>query len=524
MKTKMNLFKKYFGFIIVIVVTVFLMSCHDEDSTPLINFEKTSESIGEEESGKAIKILLSEPSKGKGKITLIASALTTDLESTLIIDRPTKLGTFTVEINENDTEGTFTVTPIDNDLYTGDVTVIFSISKVEGLLEKGNALSVFIDVIDNENPSIVNFASNGGVMNESQSGGVPVQVLLSSPAKGSGKLTLGMSSANAKYGVNYSTNPAPVTLGIVELPISYGDVATSFTILPIKDYAVTGNLEISFTILKVEGVLVKGARSEYSQTIVNEDLPVIVNFAESEISLPEKSESGLEIKLPFTGPAAGGGFITVSLYSMGNNGTQFTCSPKLQNGDIVIPYNKNDTGVSFKILATDNFDCQTSIQNTLRWRITAITGGAVERGTQKDCSILIVDDEISVQANFIESSGSINENDANGIEIEIKFTPSIGISTSFNIASDCSGNPLRFQTTPSTICDYYYYYYNGHTGYIPITPMLQETTSRFKVVPVNNNTKEGNFYFDFEIRASSANGCIQPGANWKYGLTILNDD
>ena len=500
-----------------------IVSINDDEGPAVVNFAVNEATILEEDAGGiAINLPLSSAAKGTGSITLSISAGDTPLNSIFTVDKAVNNNSITLPITENQALVTLKVVPVSNDLFSGNRTVQFTINAVSGVVEKGNSLIFQLTIVDDELPSIANFALNGGVVNEDDASGIKVNIPFSGPARGTGKLVVSFASSLAKYGTHFTTSKAKDDgSNSITFDVSSGETDIEFAVLPMKDFTVTGNMEINFTIASVEGVVLKGNKLTYSLTIINSDAPAKVQFAEASGEVVENNATGIVVNLPFSGPAPGGGTIKLTWTSVMSYGSSFTTEPPASNNSILLPYDKNDMSKSFKVKPVNNSNCwSANYDNLITWKIDVITGGALEKGDVVEYVLALKDDEEVNLISFEKEEDSINENNSSGVVVKLNFARPLETNSTVALSTDWYGHEGKLVTSPPYNYGCYWSY-----CYDPFLNAAQGAgSSSFTVTPIDNGVKGGNYIAHFTVYSYSGNSCLQAAPGAKFTLTILDDD
>ena len=510
--------------------TTLTLTIGDDEGPSLANFATSSAILKEEDEGIVVLIPLSAPALGEGSVTVTLDAGQAVHNANFIIDQELKDNTFSFNVVPNATSVTFTVFPVDNDLFTGNLVLRFSISEISGVVQKGNNLKYSLTLVDDELPSIVKFALTSGSVSETNVDGIAVEIPLSSPAKGDGQVGIGIGSGNAVYGIHFTTLPA-MENNILRLKLSHSQTVASFTILPINNDLFTEDLTRAFTILEGGGVVQKGSAGlSYSLTIVDDEEPSIASFAIATVVAEEAESGGTEVEIQFSNPAAGTGQIILEI--QGYHG-RFTSKPeiveKYEYYDYydfsyhysysiqldVAPYAE---AANFTIFPIDDMRCNSDGPTT--FTISAVSG-VIRMGESRTLDLAIRDNEDPMIVTLQETEGTLNENDAAGKEIKLNFSMpaakdgSISVSLNFYNKHDEG----RYTTVPEMR------YASG--SYTSLDFKKGDTGVKIKVLPVDDNVAKGSFTEPFHLIFSPGeeldDGCVQI-KDPIYTLTFVEDD
>lgn len=505
--------------------TSLTLTMGDDEGPSLANFSTNTGTLPESNSaGISVNIPLSAPAKGAGSITVVLDPDQAILGIHFTTDPAPTNNTYTFSIEQNQTGVAFTFLPIDNELFTNNFNITFSIVEASGVVLKGNNLNYSLTLEDDELPSIANFENNSGIASETNISGIEVMIPFSSPAKGTGTITINFNSTNATYGKDFITSPA-ASGNQIAFNILTNETSASFTVLPIHDFVVTQNLQITFNIATVSGVIQKGTSLSYSLTIINEDVEALVNFSVPSGVLTEDNADGIIVEIPFSAQAPGEGSITISLSYVGpgQGDYQFATVPAATYTDfyhnsstIILSIEANQSSASFKILPVNNSYC-----NAIRHVQCKISFayGSVKRGTDLDFDLALIDDEEATVVSFAESSGIINEANGAGVSVQLNFSKPLQEEGSLSFSTEWWTHQNRLITNPAFDYNCYWYCYDP-TLYIP----SGEVNASFNISPLNNGTHEANYVANFSLYAYSNSGCLQVAPDSKYTLTIMDDD
>ncbi|MEX2233462.1 MAG: hypothetical protein WD824_14965 [Cyclobacteriaceae bacterium] len=252
--------------------TTMTLTISDDEAPSMASFEGNETVLSEkDEAGLVVQIPLSEPAKGEGSVTVSLNPGQAQQEANFTIDQELAHNSFKLNVFKNVTHVSFKVFPIDNDLFTGNFILSFSITEISGVVQKGNTLDYSLTLIDDESPSIARFALPSGTVAENNGDGIGVEILLSSPVKGEGTIGISLPAGTAVYGTDFTTLPE-VKDNTITLDLVHDQTGAGFTVIPLNDDLFTDNLIQSFSISEVRGVVWKGSNDQNFQlTILDDD-------------------------------------------------------------------------------------------------------------------------------------------------------------------------------------------------------------------------------------------------------------
>ena len=504
----------------------------DDEGPSLVSFSVTSGTVSESAtSGIAVEITLFPPAKEEGSVTLILDG--TAVYGTDFMTQPEATNDSIVfSIKKNQTSASLNVLPMDNEVMSGHVTVVFSISAVSGGVFKGKDLKYSVIITDDEVPSTVRFETTelvtpgcdyygydcdpaypigrGSVLENNDSGMV-VPILFSQPASGLGTITI--SWDDNSYGTRFTTIPAPSTPNTLVIPVAEGEVSSSFTVLPIDDDLFTEPPELLFEITAVSGVIRTGECLKYFLRITEDEVPSIANFPLTAGIIGEDDAGGFVVSIPFSEPTHGPGSITVN--SDGGYGIHFTTDPVPTEGsDIIWNVVQNTTGVSFKIIPIDNLTCA---GGNFHAGFSISSTGFIKTGNRSNYQVTITDNEVSV-VSFDVNEGTVNEGNTSGKVVTLNFSKPLSENSTLHFGlGECSS---RFITSPPTNC--FEDYYGEQYTLLELTVEKGAVSAQITITPVNDNIQG-----DYVVNISpwdNGNNCLQITPNSHYQLTIVDDD
>lgn len=514
--------------------TTLTVTIGDDEGPSLVNFSTRSAFLEEkQDEGIEVHIPLSAPALGEGSVTVALAPGGAVNNVDFSIDQEVKDNTFSLNVVQNAPSVSFTVFPTDNDLFTGNFILRFSISETSGVVQKGSALEYSLTLVDDELPSIAKFTSTSGSIRETDGGGIALEIALSSPAKGDGYIEIKGGSEKAVYGVDFTTLP-PMENNKLIINISYDQTGADFNVFPIDNDLATGDLTQSFTIVDGGGVVRRGSTDiSYLLTIDDDDEPSYASFGFGALWVDEVESEGIEVGIEFSSPTRKGGHITLGLE--GYKGT-FTSNPPIIEGyeyydyydysyhhssySIQLEVAPNAEGANFFIFPIDDNKCNDIKPTT--FTIIAV-GGPIGMGENLSFDLAIRDDEDPMIVTLQETEGILNENDAGGKDIVLQFSKPAVTDGLIFVALDFYNkhDQRRYTTNPEMVYD------AGSGSYASLNFKEGDTSVKLKVLPANDNSANGSFTERFHLHFRSApnpdDNCVQI-KDPTYTLAFVDDD
>jgi hypothetical protein len=510
------------------LVTVHALTILDDEGPSKANFEVNAGTLAEANAdGIEIHIPLSAPAQGTGAVTVsFASAKAVYNTHFITQQEGTVSGnSISLPVIEGATGLKFNVLPVDNDLFTDNQTISFTISSVSGVVEKGNTLNYVLTLLDDELPSVANFAVASGTVDENNADGIVVNLPFSSPVKGEGKVIVRFTPGSAVYGTHFTTSPPVQGNNQMIFNPAHNAEGISFTVFPVDNSIFAGDLLVPFTLWQADGVLRKGNNLTYDLTIVeDEESPPFVNFLVNESVVDEDNAAGINVELSINPPPKANGAIAVTYtgssdygYATVEYGQDFLFDREPLGNLIILQVAENQTSVTFKVFPNYLQACENRF---LQFSISGVNGG-LARGTAMNHRLLIKDADAS-EVKFAESEGTIGENSATGKVVQLDFSKPVSSESELFLYPSDNGAGYTGRYTTNPLMEWYYdwswyYYYR-----LPLKVQQNAAGTQFIVKPVNNSAKSGNYTVAFEIRGH--NGCVQGAPGAKYILTIVDDD
>ncbi|MEX1239757.1 MAG: hypothetical protein WEB30_08570 [Cyclobacteriaceae bacterium] len=357
-------------------------------------------------------------------------------------------------------------------------------------------------------PSIIQFSVN--VQKVSEGDEVIITLTLDKPAPGSGSVELSL-EGNAVYNQHYVTAPAP-SAGAIVLRVYKGHTSTAVKIEPVDNAKFEGSKFLILQLSNPAGGLRLGEITALTVVMADDEGPSLAGFAVPSGTVNEQNENGIVVDIPFSAPAKGEGSLTVTLQQgQAVLGRNFTIDQEQTNNSFSFNVGKNSAGVSFKVFPVDN-DLFTG-NFILQFAITDISG-VVQKGDNQSYTLTVADDEAPSVAKFGQSSGAIDESNADGISVEIllsspvKGEGTIGIA----LAAQNSIYGTDFTTVPEL-----------KDNSIILNLSHNQHSASFTVFPVNDDLLTGEQILLFSI--DEASGVVWKGSDSAtYELTIVDDE
>ncbi len=211
---------------------------------------------------------------------------------------------------------------------------------------------------DVETLSQANFAVLFGIIDETDVAGIQVEIPISPPATGRGKIVVYLDT-DAQYGTDFLCDK-PLSFNTIELLVNKGDNMAGFKITPVYNNLYKSSFcddkSLKFQMYSFGGVIKPGLNLEYKLTIIDSDFSDVA-FAESSGSISEDSPTGILLHINITPAVKEDTYFYLYASDNGNTNKYSTTATLVQDIDgsyIVIYVPKNSTGADLKILPVNN--------------------------------------------------------------------------------------------------------------------------------------------------------------------------
>ena len=191
--------------------------------------------------------------------------------------------------------------------------------------------------------------------------------------------------------------------------------------------------------------------------------------------------------------------------------TDYTTNPNGSSGNIAVSVTKGQTSAQFRFTPVNNNQINEDVR-----KITFTLGnfdGPLEAGTQASLEVTLTDDEGPTAVNFANSSSSVAEGTAAGLDVTLPLTNNAAGAGQIivNLASTNATYGTHFTTQPAAV-----------DGKITIAVAFGDANKSFKVIPINNDDVNAARVINFTIE--TATGGVNKGTNLTHTFTITDDE
>jgi hypothetical protein len=233
--------------------------------------------------------------------------------------------------------------------------------------------------------------------------GLTVSLLLNNPALTNGEVTLKIKD-NAWQ--RLQTMPAH-TDGVLKLPVAKGVRQLQFTVKPIDNNSVDGNLEAQISI-EPSVAFLPGERNTFVITIQDDDSPAsvqsVANFMQHSETMSESNSDVIEYKISLSQAVTTDSKIIIDVNTVATD--RFVTNPQTENGKITLLAAAGTTELTFTLNALNNvvLTGHTEIVFSIH-----ATEGAIVKGTQLSQKLTINDDELVGKLKSYETTAESGE-------------------------------------------------------------------------------------------------------------------
>jgi len=260
-------------------VIILFASCHNhKDILPLssvnIQFDSIQLVMREDTPQQIIRLTLDKPAIQDGSVRL---SLNNPNPSRFIFEPSLVNGQINLNLSKNQQSATIILKPVNNSETDGTVQFDLMISATTGGLKIGERKTVSVLLIDDDSSvtpsSKVNadFLPSDSKINEPETQGKSFTIQLSKNLTSSGSIEISNESLKAEYGIHYITQPISVN-GKMTLTPLIGSNKVDFTVIPVNNSIITGEMEINFNIIATTGAIDKGTALSQKVILADDEL------------------------------------------------------------------------------------------------------------------------------------------------------------------------------------------------------------------------------------------------------------
>jgi hypothetical protein len=254
------------------LLTFSIVSCEDETEAVvkpgLAQFETSELSFSENSETKNVIVLFNKQASAAGEVMLQISSASMDKFQ---FNPGAVDGRILLSFSKGESQVSFEITPLNNDVVDGNKTVSFTILSISPGYEIGANKTLAIKCVDDESPARADFVASEGELHEDGGSGRPVTIIFSRETKAPGTLRLSIQSDDATYGTHFITDP-PALDGIITLAVQEKKGSVSFIVSPVNDMLYDAGRTIKYSIVEAEGGVEKGGVLEHNMKIIDDEL------------------------------------------------------------------------------------------------------------------------------------------------------------------------------------------------------------------------------------------------------------
>lgn len=510
------------GIWILALFSLFLVSCREEENdAAIVEFSVGDQSLTE---GDTVSVFL----KVRGPVPIDDTLTLTILQpAAIVITDPAAEGNrVSIPLQPNQASYRLRIMAVDNSQLSGNQTVVFRLGNPKAALKVGSIKELKLLVWDDESPSAANFATEKATLREGVSEGLVVQVPLSGPLMGEGsgeiRISMSMGGGNWGYGTNYTTVPAAVNNEIT-LRAGPGDGATSFIVYAVNNEQYDGIQTVQFSIVGGFGSISVGNKTNFSLTLIDDELPTLVTFSSVAYEVSENNSDGISIDMALSQPALYDCQFSVNLMGPGPDaafyGRDFTTEPKPETGTqhILFQIKKGDDHFSFRLFPIQDPTC-----STRSFTIALESGSCGIPVDERNRSIVTLKNNNDIMASWVVNSASVADSERSGIPVKITLSRATTTGEWLNIFIMDKDYLSHYVTDP--LFEHPIYGDPGIFGedvmnWFAIGFPVGSTQAEFRVYPIGINSTDNTYLARFQIQRSGY--CISAPPN-EFLLTIEN--
>ena len=251
----------------------------DDESPVQANFSVATSSVSEDASaGTTLTVNFSDAVPGTGELTVTLSSANATYGTHYTTEPAAVNNAIKIAVSAGATSASIKVIPVDNADAAEAKTLSLTLSAFSGDAATIGSLipAHTLTISDNELASQAAFASATGSVSEKESAGLEATISLTPATTGAGTVKVSLTSENAVYGTDYTTDPAAVE-GVVTVPVVADKSSVSFKIIPVNDSEQKANRLINLAITGGTGIVSVAAQgTSQAVTITEDDIPVTI--------------------------------------------------------------------------------------------------------------------------------------------------------------------------------------------------------------------------------------------------------
>ena len=273
--------------------------------------------------------------------------------------------------------------------------------------------------------------------------------------------TVDISISGADYGVDYETSSGSADFSLI---VASGSLVTSFSLTPIDNDIIDGNLNLTITIVTTTGALALGENTTLQFTILDDDDPLIalVDFESATGVLQENDATNYLINIPFNQATTDGGTITIAASGDAVLDTDYTVVSQSETPfTLTVP--AGALSASFEITAIDNAVFEAN--KTAVFTITEVTGG-LATGVTTETAISIQNDDMPPNPVIdfdITNTLTLNE-DVGTVSLNFVLSGATSADTTIELTTSGDADASDFKFSGSNVNPYSFVIPSGSTS------------------------------------------------------------
>ena len=273
--------------------------------------------------------------------------------------------------------------------------------------------------------------------------------------------TVDISISGADYGVDYETSSGSADFSLI---VASGSLVTSFSLTPIDNDIIDGNLNLTITIVTTTGALALGENTTLQFTILDDDDPLIalVDFESATGVLQENDATNYLINIPFNQATTDGGTITIAASGDAVLDTDYTVVSQSENPfTLTVP--AGALSASFEITAIDNAVFEAN--KTAVFTITEVTGG-LATGVTTETAISIQNDDMPPNPviDFDITNTLTHNEDVGTISLNFVLSGATSADTTIELTTSGDADASDFKFSGSNVNPYSFVIPSGSTS------------------------------------------------------------
>lgn len=262
---------------VMVLALIGLISCEEDLEQPnpeinsVVQFDVDQLQLQENGTEHVVSLSLHKPASREGVLTIELDTVSSRLKSDVtLVGRKIEIA-----IARGQQKLNFKILPVDNQVVDGDMVYQLTLAAISSGFIIGNKKTLSVTLLDDDGQvpvqSAVSFAAASSLIYENATEGYNVMLQFSNPIAGAGSFEIDISSTDAQYNLNYTTEPTAEG-GRISVTPAIGSTSTSLKIVPINNSMISGGTSLTLSITNTSGSITHGVQVSHQLVITDDEL------------------------------------------------------------------------------------------------------------------------------------------------------------------------------------------------------------------------------------------------------------